>query len=294
MAGLVGSSNNPISGVTIATVLVISLLLLLILGSSIDFSNDAPKAIAAAATAILVGGVVCCAAAIAGDNMQDLKAGQLVGATPKKQQLMQILGVVAAALVLAPVLSLLFNAYGIGNVFPREGMNPAEALQAPQAGLMAAVSKGVLTGGLPWALIAIGGVIAVVIIIADKVLEAQKSSFRMPVLAVAVGIYLPLELTVPIFIGGLLAYFAGRALSSASDGERQGAGRNGLLFASGLITGEALMGIGLAVPFAVAQSTNVIAFTDMPSWWIHAAEGLGVALMFGTLLYLYKVAKTPA
>ncbi|MEE8116634.1 MAG: oligopeptide transporter, OPT family, partial [Gemmatimonadales bacterium] len=128
MAGLVGSSNNPISGVTIATILTISLLLLWLLGGQIDFLVDATKATAAAATAILVGGVVCCAAAIAGDNMQDLKAGRIVGATPYKQQIMQILGVVAAALVVAPVLQLLYTAYGMGDVFPRGGMDASEAL----------------------------------------------------------------------------------------------------------------------------------------------------------------------
>ena len=250
MAGLVGSSNNPISGVTIATVLTISLILLALLGQQIDFMVDTERASIAAATAILVGAVVCCAAAIAGDNMQDLKAGQLVGATPYKQQIMQVVGVVAAALVIAPILDLLFQAYGMGDVFPRAGMDASEALQAPQATLMSSVADGVFTRSLPWGMISIGALIAVIVIVMDKWLEAKGSTFRTPVLAVAVGIYLPLELEVPMFIGGLIAYFATRHFASrkaelgdAYETTVASASRKGLLFSSGLITGEALVGI---------------------------------------------------
>src|SRR5699024_5651652 len=156
MAGLVGSSNNPISGVTIATILATSLILLALLGSQIEFAVDTNRAQAAAAAAIVVGAMVACAAAIAGDNMQDLKAGQLVGATPYKQQIMQIIGVVSAALVIAPILSLLFNAYGMGGVLPREGMNPEEMLSAPQATLMQSVAEGVFARNLEWTMIWIG------------------------------------------------------------------------------------------------------------------------------------------
>lgn len=213
MAGLVGSSNNPISGVTIATILTVSLILLALLGAQIDFAADAAKATVAAATAILVGAVVCCAAAIAGDNMQDLKAGHIVGATPLKQQVMQIVGVVAAAVAIAPVMELLYRAYGFGDVLPRAGMDASEALAAPQATLMSSVADGVFNQNLPWTMIVIGGLIAVAIIVFDQMLERRGSSFRAPVLAVAVGIYLPIELSVPIFIGGLIAYFAGRSLA---------------------------------------------------------------------------------
>jgi len=296
MAGLVGSSNNPISGVTIATILSISLLLLAILGSQIDFGRETLKASAAAAAAILVGGVVCCAAAIAGDNMQDLKAGRLVGATPYKQQIMQILGVVIAAIVIAPVLQLLFHAYGLGDVFPREGMDPAEALKAPQATLMSSVAEGVFLRNLPWGMIGIGALIAVAIILVDKLLEVRGSDFRAPVLAVAVGIYLPLELTVPIFVGGLIAMAAGRYLSKrrAALGENYEsavatAGRNGLLFASGLITGEALVGILLAIPFAAAQNTNVLKLAPEGFETVAGVLGVGAFVFFSA--WLYRVAR---
>ncbi len=296
MAGLVGSSNNPISGVTIATILSISLILLVLLGSQIDFRVDAARATTAAATAILVGAVVCCAAAIAGDNLQDLKAGHLVGATPYKQQIMQILGVAAAAVVLAPILELLFRAYGLGDVFPRPGMDASEALKAPQATLMSSVADGVFNRNLPWPMIWIGAVIAVAIIVLDKVLEARGAEFRTPVLAVAVGIYLPLELTVPIFIGGLIAYFASRSLARRKDtlgadyeAAAARAERHGLLFSSGLITGEALVGILLAIPFAAAQRTDVLQLA--PEGFEAVADVLGLAAFACFCLWLYRVAR---
>lgn len=294
MAGLVGSSNNPISGVTIATILTISLIFLILLGSQIDFSADQAKATAAAAAAILVGAVVCCAAAIAGDNMQDLKAGQIVGATPYKQQIMQIVGVVAAALALAPILELLYNAYGLGGVFPREGMDPSEMLAAPQATLMSSVADGVFNRNLPWGMIAIGALIAIAIIICDQVLKARGAVFRMPVLAVAVGIYLPIELSVPIFIGGLVAWAASRYLYGRRtefehdfDEVSVRANRRGLLFSSGLITGEALVGILLAIPFAAAQSTDVLTpeIPFLTEGFLPTLVGVVTFLVFTVWLY---------
>ncbi len=290
MAGLVGSSNNPISGVTIATILTISFILLMLLGGQIDFLTEGTKATAAAATAILVGGVVCCAAAIAGDNMQDLKAGRILGATPYKQQIMQVVGVVAAAIVIAPILQLLFSAYGLGDVFPRAGMDPSEALSAPQATLMSSVANGVFTRNLPWNMIVIGIGIAIAIIIMDEVLKAKKANFRTPVLAVAVGIYLPLELTVPMFIGGIVSLLAVRMLRErgASEGEITSAGTAGLLFSSGLITGEALVGILLAIPFAAAQNTDVIRLA--PEGFETFATVLGIVSFGLFTVWLYKVA----
>ncbi len=287
MAGLVGSSNNPISGVTIASILCISLILLGILGAAVDFA-DADKAAAAAATALLVGSVVCCASAIAGDNMQDLKAGQIVGATPYKQQIMQIVGVAAAAIVLAPVLQLLLDAYGLGGV----GGNPgSEPLAAPQAELMATVAFGVFNMDLPWNLIGIGAGIAVCVIVLDQLLKARESSFRTPVLAVAVGIYLPIASTAPIFIGGVLAFVASRAMRrrNLSEEDTIKANRRGLLFASGIITGEALIGIALAIPFAIYEDANVWAM-DMTGGLAVAAKLLGAATFSFFAMWMYRVA----
>ena len=248
MAGVVGSSNNPISGVTIATILASALLLL---GLGMDGA-------AGPAAAILIGGVVCCAAAIGGDNLQDLKTGHVVGATPWKQQVMQVVGVLAAAVVIAPILSLLHEAYGIG-VATEAHPDP---LKAPQATLMAAVAKGVFTWKLPWAMIGIGAGLAVAIIVLDLILEKRRSNFRTPVLAVAVGVYLPLELGAAIFLGGLVAW-------AASRGRAGGDKQKGVLLAAGLITGEALLGILLAIPIVLNKGTNPLQIAlpgGAPAW----------------------------
>jgi len=233
MAGMVGSSNNPISGVTIATILFSSLLLLLLLGENSDVGAPA---------AIMIGAVVCCAAAIGGDNLQDLKTGHIVGATPWKQQVMQIVGTLSAALVLGLVLDILHTAYVIGS----------PTLSAPQATLMKSVAEGVFTGNLPWTMVGFGAIIGVIIILIDLRQERIGSEFRVPILAVAVGIYLPIELTVPIFIGGMIAHMSD--LSGATETMK----KRGLLMASGLITGEALIGILVAVPIFITGSKD---------WW---------------------------
>jgi putative OPT family oligopeptide transporter len=248
MAGLVGSSNNPVSGITISTILVASLLLLAMgLGGK-----------AGPIAAILIGGVVCCAAAIGGDNLQDLKCGQLVGSTPWKQQVMQILGVVVAALFMAPVLNLLNHAYKIGS----------PGLPAPQANLMGTVAKGVFLGGLPWTIIGIGAAVAGAVIVLDSILEARGSKTRVPVMAFAVGVYLPFELNVPIFIGGVIAYVVARWLdrNKATPERRTVVERMGLLAAAGFITGEALIGIALAIPVAARHDENAIAVLRHFGW----------------------------
>ncbi len=271
MARLVGTSNNPVSGITISTILV-SALLLLAMGLE---SPAGPIA------AILIGGVVCCAAAIGGDNLQDLKCGQLVGSTPWKQQVMQIVGVVVAALAMAPILNLLNDAYGIGDKLP-----------APQAGLMATVSKGVFAGGLPWTIIGTGAVLAVVVILIDAWLASKHSKTRIPVMAFAVGVYLPFDLNVPIMLGGIVALLVEKTLHKmkASPERRSEVERMGLLAAAGFITGEALMGIGLAVPVAATLDEDVIAVT--PHSWVESPwfKLPSLILVVVSLTLLYKLA----
>ena len=256
MAGVVGSSNNPISGVTIATILFTSLFLFAILGTGSGVG---------AASAIMVGAVVCCAAAIGGDNLQDLKSGHILGATPWKQQVMQIVGTLSAAVILGLVLDILHTAYTIGS----------PTLSAPQATLMKSVADGVFTGNLPWAFVYIGGVIAVMLILIDLRQERIGSDFRVPVLAVAVGIYLPITLTVPIFIGGMINHLGKKAGGSKSSEKR------GLLMSSGFITGEALMGILVAVPIFI---------TGQKDWWpnFSGIEMSGSILFIGMMIWLYK------
>ena len=275
MAGLVGSSNNPISGVTIATILTSALILLALLGSG---AEKGPAA------AILIGAVVCCAAAIAGDNMQDLKAGHILGATPQNQQIMQMVGVTAAALVLPLVLQLLNTAYGFG---PATEAHP-DALAAPQATLMESVARGVFSGDLPWTMVYIGAAVGIVIILLDKYQESRGSDFRIPVLAVAVGLYLPFELDSAIMVGGVIAWAVGRYKRQQPNwsAETENESGPGLLFASGLITGEALIGIFLAIPVAIYGSGDIMALLENP-----LPSVIGLIVVLGICAWLYNIGK---
>ncbi len=273
LAGLVGSSNNPVSGITIATILFASVVLMFLLGRDSEIG---------AVAAIMIGAVVCCAAAVGGDNLQDLKAGYIVGATPWKQQLMLGIGAFSCALIMAPVLNLLAQAYGIGAPTPEH----PNALAAPQAMLMASVAKGMFGGELPWAIIGIGAVVGAVIIAFDEVLKSKGSSFRVPVLAAAIGIYLPIELMVPIFLGGLLAYLVEKRhgmVGTQDEAARDRLHRPGTLFAAGLITGEALMGILIAIPIVVSGRADVIAAPAM--FQQGQLVGLTVLAVVGWLLF---------
>ena len=277
MAGLVGSSNNPVSGITICTILFASLLLLVLMGRGAALGPVA---------AIMIGSVVCCAACIGGDNLQDLKAGHLVGATPWRQQVMLAIGAASSALVMAPVLNLLLEAYGIG-VPTADHPNP---LIAPQATLMASVAKGMFGGQLPWGMITIGALIGIAIIVIDETLKRRQAPFRAPVLAVAVGIYLPLELSVPIFAGGLIAWLVERRLGMRGESpQAESTRRNGVLFAAGLITGEALMGILIAIPIVTSGRADVLALDDR----LQFGELAGLAVVAALAVWLYRVGTRP-
>jgi len=278
MAGLVGSSSNPISGVTIATIMLSSLLLVLLMG------HDHPGGPAAA---LVIGAVVCCAAAMGGDNLQDLKTGHLVGSTPWKQQIMQVVGVITGAVVIVPVLTLLQAKYGIGNV---SAAHP-HPLSAPQATLMASLTQSVFGGHLPWKLVALGLVIGVGIIAIDRRQERRGAAFRMPVLAVALGIYLPLKLSAVIFAGGVVAALVQKQRHFA-DGTVP---RSGLLFAAGLITGEALMGILLAVPLVFSAFMPDIGADPFQLFDTPPFDGWPGLIMVSVIaLYLYRLASSDA
>jgi len=265
IVGLVGSSNNPVSGMTISTMLMACLLLT-------AFQMTGPAGILAS---LCIAGVVCCAACTAGDVSQDLKTGHLVGATPRKQQIGQLIGVLSSAAIIAPVLMLLHSQYGIGMVV-KEGVKP---LGAPQASLFASIAQAFFDpegAGLPWGLVQIGAAIAVVMIAIDCFLKQKKSSFRLYVMPVAVGIYLPWALGVPILLGGIASSIVKKI---APKGEGENANHRGVMICSGLIAGESIMGIIIALLLAVEFSPQLGEL--MPS-----AVHTGLSLLVFVLMFV--------
>lgn len=276
MAGLIGSSNNPVSGITICTILFASLVLMWMVGG-----NSSIGAVAV----VFIGAVVCNAAAVAGDNLQDLKAGQLVGATPWRQQVMLCVGVIASAAVMAPVMNVLLFAYGIG-----EPAHPGvKALPAPQANLVRAVAEGMFGGTLPTAMISLGVLIGALIIALDTYLKRRGSRWSAPVLAVAVGIYLPLDVTTPILAGGVVAEMVDRWHCRRRAGQdHEKLKQNGMLYAAGLITGEALVGIFIALCIWMSKNPNVLDTGHTLAagkWW-------AAALLLGICYWIFR-AGTP-
>ena len=248
MVGLVGSSNNPVSGMAIATLLIATLILKLT-GEAGAHGMQA---------AIAIGSIICIVAAIAGDTSQDLKTGYLLGATPKKQQIGEVIGVVAAALAIGATLYLLDGAWGFGS----------DELAAPQATLMKMVIEGIMDNNLPWGLILIGVCIAVVVEI-----------IGIPVLPFAIGVYLPVQLNACIMVGGLIRLFFDRM----KDGKKkENAISNGILFCSGMIAGEGLVGILLALlaVFNVASILDLSGILNLPTW----LSNVGSLVVFGLVI----------
>lgn len=240
IVGLVGSSNSPVSGMTICSVLLTSGVIFL-------FGYDSNLAILAT---MGVAGVVCCATCTSGDVCQDLKTGHIVGATPYRQQWAEVIGVITASFVMAPVLGILHKGYGIGTDAHLPIEKQGDALEAPQAQLFASLMKGFFGDAeLPWHLIIAGAVVGLIIIVVDQMfLAPKKAKFRLFVMPVAVGMYLPLGLSTAILLGGLLAWVSGRAHTNP---ESRGRGHEkGVLLSSGLIAGEAIAGVLIAIPKA--------------------------------------------
>lgn len=283
IAGIIGSSNSPLSGIAIMVILSISLVLSALVSSVV---GSGVAMLAMAAITVLLGALIAGTAVISLDNLQDLKAGQIVGATPWKQQVMLIVGLIVSACFMAPILNVLFEAYGIGDVFPRAGMDPSQALAAPKAALMAGLAQSVFDLSLDWTLMSVGAGIAVVFIIIDEILK-RTTTWSMPILAVAVGIYMPLEITFPVFVGGVIAHLAQRkvkkhkkALGDDYDEAVQKTEQRGLLTASGIVAGEALIGIFVAVLIVFfPHIRDSIANIDV-------SESLKTMLGFGLLLFL--------
>jgi putative OPT family oligopeptide transporter len=238
MAGLIGSSNSPLSGIGI--LVVIGAALLLVIGVKPYVGPDAGKALIA--FALFTTAVVFNVAAIANNNLQDLKTGQLVDATPWKQQVALVIGVLAGALVIPPVLDLMNHTYGFAGA---PGADPLRALPAPQAGLISALAKGVIAGDIDWSLIRIGGMIGAGIILLDEILTRTTKHMRVPPLAVGLGIYLPTSATLMIVVGAVAGWFYDRRADRTSRPEA--AKQLGVLLASGLIVGEGIIQVVISV-----------------------------------------------
>ena len=198
------------------------------------------------ATAIFTTSIIISIACISNDNMQDLKTGQIVGATPKHQQIALILGCVVGAFVIAPVLNLLYQAYGFVGAMPRAGMDEGAALIAPQASLMTVIVKGIISHNLHWDYILLGIGVGVVVIAIDALLKKSGKNLALPPLAVGIGIYLPAEVNAPIVIGAVMGYTMRKILSKREKADMEKAENRGTLFASGLIVGESLTGVLMA------------------------------------------------
>lgn len=287
--GLVGSSNNPLSGLLITAILLLAFLFLLLFRADISLN-----ARYFASAVIIIATILACIGSITGESIQDLKAGQMLGATPWRQQFMMAVGVGVSALVIGPVLQLLFNAYGIGGIYPRPGMDPSQMLAAPQAGLMAAVAQGVLMQHLNWKMIVLGGLVAIIIIVIDEFLK--RRNFRLPALAVGLGIYLPPEIITPVVVGGVVSFLVKKQWQRKKRTTEQEQAviqyhQRGVLMACGMVAGSSLMGVILAIPFAIIGSANALS--------IGGPRFVPIATIFGLIIFLalcfwfYKVGRKP-
>ena len=277
MAGLIGSSNSPLSGVGILVVVLFALLLVFIVKSGLP--ADAGRALVA--FALFVTSVVFAVASIANNNLQDLKTGQLVDATPSKQQWALVVGVIAGALVIPPVLDLVNHAYGF---LGAPGVNPAHALPAPQAGLISALAQGVIQHNIDWSAILTGGAIGIVIIGIDWLLGRMFTSVRIPPLAVGLGIYLPTSSTLMIVVGSLVGWWFNRHAERSPRAEA--IKQLGVLLASGLIVGESLLGVVFAAIVVFSGRAAPIALVGAD--FAAASMWLGGAAFAAIVFVLYR------
>ncbi|EAK1424392.1 oligopeptide transporter, OPT family [Campylobacter jejuni] len=291
MAGLVGSSSSPISGIGLIGV-IISSIVFLVLG--VELFQDPMLSKFAVALAIFTTSVILATAAISNDNLQDLKTGHLVGATPWKQQVALLVGCVFGALAIVPVLNLLYQAYGFVGAMPREGMDASSALAAPQANLMSTIAQGIFHHNIEWGYMAFGVFVGILMIIIDKILRrTQKMS--LPPLAVGIGIYLPPAVNIPLVIGGILKYIVMQHLTkkyaknSHKEEKLASCEQRGTLFASGLIMGESIFGVIIAgiTVFSVSMggSENPLAL-NLANF--HDSELFALIFFVGVVLYFIK------
>lgn len=292
MAGLIGTSSSPISGIGILGIIVSSLVVLF-LGNYVGMFSSPEGNLFSTAFAIFMTTVIVSIACISNDNLQDLKTGLLVGATPWKQQVALLIGCVAGAIAIAPVLNLLYEAYGFPGAMPRETMDPSQALAAPQATLMATIAKGIFSHNMDWSYILYGVIFGIVVIIIDVLIKkSSKNKYSLPPLAVGMGMYLPPTLQMPLVTGAVIAYFVNRylkkraALRSAGNeaDDVETCNRRGILFASGLIVGESIMGVIIAGVIVLSVSSGG---SEAPLLLVGKDYALGDAI--GVIVYVLLI-----
>ena len=299
MAGLIGTSASPISGIGILGIIISSLVVLGI-GSAVGLFEAEAGSKFAIALAIFTTSVIVSIAAISNDNLQDLKTGYIVGATPWKQQVALFLGCIVGAFAIAPVLNLLYEAYGFVGAMPRAGMDESQVLSAPQATLMTTIAKGIFSHNLDWNYILFGVAVGVVIILIDLLLKKNSVKYCLPPLAVGMGIYLPPTLETPLILGAVMSYLVGCYLKRRAkqrsprqvEEDVEACNRRGVLFASGLIVGESLMGVIIAIIIVFSVSSGgsdsplAIAGKDFGP----AADWLGLGVFIALIaLFVYRV-----
>ena len=263
MAGLIGTSASPISGIGILAIIISSLVVYGIASANDLFATQAGVQFATA-MALFMTSVVVAIAAISNDNLQDLKTGQLIGATPWKQQVALLIGCVVGSVAIAPVLNLLYQAYGFTGAMPREGMDPSVALSAPQATLMTTIAQGIFSSSMDWTYIFIGIGVGVVAIIVNLILKGTTASLSLPPLAIGMGIYLPPALETPLVVGAVIGYFVNRYLrkraakraGNLADQDVEICNRRGVLFSSGLIVEESIIGVIIAAIIVISVTSG--------------------------------------
>jgi putative OPT family oligopeptide transporter len=302
MAGLIGTSASPISGIGILGIIISSLVVLGI-GTVVSLFDTEMGSKFAIALAIFMTSVIVSIAAISNDNLQDLKTGYLVGATPWKQQVALLLGCIVGAFAIAPVLNLLYEAYGFAGAMPRAGMDESQVLSAPQATLMSTIAQGIFSHNLDWNYIIFGVGVGVVIIIVDVLLKKNSAKYCLPPLAVGMGIYLPPTLEMPLVIGAVMSYVVyrylhGRAVQQNSQNveeDVEACNRHGVLFASGLIVGESLMGVIIAIiiVFSVSSGGSDAPLALVGKDFGPTADWLGLLVFIATMaIFVYRVVST--
>jgi len=299
MAGLIGTSASPISGIGILGIIVSSLVVLGI-GTAVNLFDTEIGSKFAIALAIFMTSVIVSIAAISNDNLQDLKTGYLVGATPWKQQVALLVGCVVGAFAIAPVLNLLYEAYGFVGAMPRAGMDESQVLSAPQATLMTTIAKGIFSHNLDWNYILFGVGVGIAFIIVDLLLKKNSAKYCLPPLAVGMGIYLPPTLEMPLVIGAVMGYFVNRYLRNRAmerspknlEADVELCNRHGVLFASGLIVGESLMGVIIAIiiVFSVTSGGSDSPLSLVGKDFGPTADWLGLLVFIAMIaIFVYRV-----